>query len=158
MANYYINGYADQKTRVEVNRNLFPVKKENGIKQMLKIASQYGKSMREDDYGSAQDRCKELRRCAEDFKAEAGKYERLRFAMYVATTTNYDARKLLTDTLLNQMHFYIRKTDYLQIQEILASSKDKSLAIKIDKFFTKFCPEYKEYKAESSIRPAIKTM
>lgn len=158
MANYYINGYADQKTRVEINRNLFPVKKEGGIKQILKIASQYGRAMEDDDAVAARDRCKELHRFVEEFEKEADRRERIRLAMYVATTTNRDARELLVDTLLNQMHFYIRKSDYALIQNILANGNDKSLTIKINKFFTKFCPEYKEYKTENSVRPVIKSL
>lgn len=158
MANYYINGYADQKTRIEINRNLFPVKDEDEIKRILKIASQYGRAMDMDDYASAQDRCNELRYCVDNFEKQASRRDRIRLAMYTATTTNREARKLLVDTLQNQMHFYIRKSDYTLIQGILANSKEKSLAIKIDKFFTKFCPEYKQYKTENSVRPAIKIL
>lgn len=156
MANYYINGYADQKTRVEINRNLFPVKKESWIKQILKIASQYGRAMEEDDAVSAKDRCNELHTCVEEFDKVADRRENIRLAMYIATTTNRDARELLLNVLTKQLYFNVRKKDYDLIQEILAKQKDKNLAIKVDKFFTKYFDTYKKYKTENSTKQIVK--
>lgn len=147
MARLYNIGYVDQKSRVENNRNLFKFENEDEvIKNILSVASQYAKAMAEDDYVSAKYRAEELERSMKFLRLLNDNELNIKLAMYIATTSNYDARKIL----LNELHLVVRMCDYKKIQEILLKHKSKSLAMKVDKFFTKFFPSYQRCKEVSA--------
>lgn len=147
MSRFYFGGYINQKSRVENNRNLFEFENEDEvIKNILSVASQYAKAMAEDDYISAKYRAEELSRSMKFLRLLNDNGLNIRLAMYIATTSNYDARKIL----LSELSLVIRQCDYKKIQEILSKQKSKSLAMKVDKFFTKFFPSYQRCKENSS--------
>lgn len=150
MARYYVGNYVDQKSRVENNENMFDFKGEDAvIKNILSLASQYAKAMAVDDYVSAQYRAEELSRSVRFLKLLNDAGLNIKLIMYVATTSNYDAREIL----LNELSWVlvgIRPCDYKKIQATLLKSKSRSLAMRVDKFFTKHSSSYRKCKENSS--------